>query len=110
MQFCESNTSLVSSSNLFLIWSRTRRYGNHFTKDSEGNPWYHVWWGAQPAEENEYKCPEVMSAAVPRQTDNDRQIDKRIPLSLVRSDGMVVVPTGHMWTDVKSATNDGSRF
>lgn len=58
---------------------------------------YHVWWGSQPAEENEYKCPKVMTAAIPRR--DDTKAGDRTPISLVRQDGMVVLPTGHIWKE-----------
>jgi hypothetical protein len=79
-------------------------YGHHFTKDTEGNPVYHVWWGSQPAEENEFKCPDVLTAAVPRR--DNPQTGAITPISLVRQDGMVVLPTGHIWTEPSDTSTE----
>jgi hypothetical protein len=74
-------------------------YGGGFTKDHEGNPTYTVWWGTEPAEENEFKCPEVMCASVPRTPPaRSGRPNNRLPICLVRQDGMVAVPTGLTWT------------
>lgn len=67
-------------------------------KDEEGNPKYTVWWGTEPAEENEYKCTEVMSASIPRAAPTRSRANNKLSVALVRQDGMVVVPTALTWT------------
>jgi hypothetical protein len=74
-------------------------YGGGFAKDEKGDPTYTIWWGTEPAEETEYKCTEVMCASVPRTPPaRSGRANSRLPIALVRQDGMVVVPTGLNWT------------
>ena len=107
-QHCKSRLSSYSYSSAHAVECSLcvliDSYGHHFTKDNEGNPVYHVWWGSQPAEENEFKCPEVMTAAVPRR--DNPQTGGIVPISLVRQDGMVVLPTGHIWTEPSDTSTE----
>lgn len=71
-------------------------YGKHFEKNTQGHPKYTVWWGPRPASDNEYKCQEVMTSVVPFRGDGigaEFRYQGDVPVSLIRADGHVLVPT-----------------